>query len=145
MALIAVGAAPQVTQVVVGSDLATSVAGVAYRWAFVARESAAGVSGELELLMLPGRERVHATVVCASISEATGAARLAARVESSTSPLVPVASFFVWTVVDASTGGAPDLASELVAVGDLEIALGHCAAGLLPLARVLRGHVDIQR
>ena len=146
-----VGAAASAgTDLVAGRGLVTRSAGAEHRWGFTAREGPAGVNGHLELVVGGGADagRLRGSIVCAGVDPATGTARLAARVERSTTPLAPAGSFLVWTVVDrgeAARWAPPDLASELVPVADPAVATGHCGVGLLPLAAVERGGVRVRR
>jgi hypothetical protein len=134
-------------ELVAGDALLTLSGDATYRWRFTARAGPAGVSGELELLagQVEG-PRLHGSIACARADGATGTARLAARVERSTTPLAPVGSFLVWTVVDngEDARAAADLASELVPIVDPAVARGHCSAGLLPLTAVEGGSIQVR-
>jgi hypothetical protein len=105
------------------------------------------VSGELELLAGQAADpTLLGSIVCARADGATGTARLAAHVERSTTPLAPVGSFLVWTVVDNGEGAlAVDLASELVPIVDPAVVRGHCSAGLLPLTAAQGGNIQVRR
>ena len=134
---------------VTGRGLVTRSAGAEHRWGFAAREDPAGVGGHLELVVGGGADagQLHGSIVCAGVDPATGTARLAARVERSTTPLAPEGSFLVWTVVDRGEAAwaPPDRTSELVPVADPAVATGHCGVGLLPLTAVERGSVWVRR
>jgi len=138
------------SDLVTGRRLVTRSAGAEHHWNFTAREGPAGVGGHLELVIGRGADagRLRGSIVCAGVDAATGTARLAARVEWSTTPLAPAGGFLVWTVVDrgeAAWGASPDLTSELVPVADPSVATGHCGVGLLPLTAVELGSVWVRR
>ena len=133
-------------ELVAGDALLTLSGDATYRWRFTARDGPAGVSGELELLAgQADGPRLLGSIVCTRADGATGTARLAARVERSTTPLAPVGSFLVWTVVDNGEGAlAVDRASELVPIVDPALARGHCSAGLLPLSPIEDGSIQVR-
>jgi hypothetical protein len=137
------------SDLVAGRGLVTRSAGAEHHWGFTAREDPAGVGGHLELVIGEGADagRLRGSIVCVGADAATGTARLAARVERSTTPLTPAGSFLVWTVVDRGEAAwaPPDLTSELVPIADPAVATGHCDVGLLPLAAVEQGSVWVRR
>jgi hypothetical protein len=137
------------SDLVAGRALVTRSADAEHRWDFAARKDPAGVGGHLELVIGEGADagRLRGSIVCAGVDAATGTARLAARVERSTTPLAPAGGFLVWTVVDRGEAARapPDLTSELVPIADPAVATGHCGVGLLPLTAVERGSVWVRR
>lgn len=107
--------------------------GITEKYEVTAERRADGrVTGELELKQTRNGDvfRIHGTLVCVTVQGTL--ARLAARVDRSTLPVVHAGDYLVWSVQDNDVGDheqRPDLSTEFF-LFDGTVAQAHCDVGV---------------
>jgi hypothetical protein len=122
--------------------------GISEKYEVTAERRADGrVTGELELKQTRNGDmfRIHGTMVCVTVQGTL--ARLAARVDRSTLPVVHPGDYLVWSVQDNDVGGheqRPDLSTEFF-LFDGHVAEAHCNVGVnvAPFYPV-DGHLEVR-